>query len=358
VLRASGRTYQRTIRKPNRFNDAAPSPKRRRRRFQDEPLPPPPVILPEEPTEEETGPEVHVAPKFTTQKTSYGIFRVYPAGRPTWTPNELHRTDTTIEDFEFAFTIPLKPTMPTKASAPKYFEPFKNASTFRMMNWYQSGSSSKTAAEVDRLVHEVILADDFKKEDLVGFRASKETEILNNNKKDANSHFTAKDGWKQGSVTISLPSDHARYKSEEDAPKFTIDGIFHKDLLEVTKSALQDSSGEQFHYAAYQEFWQPEPDHPPERIFSEVYSADAFILEDTKIRTQYASPTMPTIETVVCAFLLYSDATHLTSFGSASLWPIYVFFGNLTKYFRAKASSFAAHHLAYIPKVCFIFIVI
>ncbi|THU97282.1 hypothetical protein K435DRAFT_857796 [Dendrothele bispora CBS 962.96] len=33
------------------------------------------------------------------------------------------------------------------------------------------------------------------------------------------------------------------------------------------------------------------------------------------------------------------------------MWPIYLYFGNQSKYDRAKPSSFAAHHLAYIPKL-------
>lgn len=58
------------------------------------------------------------------------------------------------------------------------------------------------------------------------------------------------------------------------------------------------------------------------------------------------------LETVVAAIMLWSDSTHLASFGNAALWPVYMFIGNQSKYARAKPSSFAAHHLAYIPKVC------
>ncbi|TFY60206.1 hypothetical protein EVG20_g7504 [Dentipellis fragilis] len=49
--------------------------------------------------------------------------------------------------------------------------------------------------------------------------------------------------------------------------------------------------------------------------------------------------------------MLWSDSTHLASFGNAALWPIYMFFGNLSKYTRGKPTLFSAHHLAYIPKL-------
>ncbi|TBU39749.1 hypothetical protein BD309DRAFT_1083226 [Dichomitus squalens] len=57
----------------------------------------------------------------------------------------------------------------------------------------------------------------------------------------------------------------------------------------------------------------------------------------------------PDMEYVVLLMLLWSDATQLSSFGSAALWPIYLYFGNLSKYFRGRPTEFMAHHLAYIP---------
>ncbi|OSD02393.1 hypothetical protein PYCCODRAFT_1410834 [Trametes coccinea BRFM310] len=59
----------------------------------------------------------------------------------------------------------------------------------------------------------------------------------------------------------------------------------------------------------------------------------------------------PEVEYAICSILLWSDATHLTSFGSASLWPIYLYLGNLSKYIRGMPTEFAAHHLAYIPSI-------
>jgi hypothetical protein len=59
------------------------------------------------------------------------------------------------------------------------------------------------------------------------------------------------------------------------------------------------------------------------------------------------------LEAFVVSALLYSDSTHLASFGTASLWPIYLFLGNVSKYIRSKPTSFSAHHIAYIPTVCY-----
>ncbi|THG93149.1 hypothetical protein EW026_g8011 [Hermanssonia centrifuga] len=57
------------------------------------------------------------------------------------------------------------------------------------------------------------------------------------------------------------------------------------------------------------------------------------------------------LEIVVAAIMLWSDSTHLAQFGNASLWPIYAFFGNQSKYVRGKPTEFAAQHMAYIPSL-------
>ena len=65
-----------------------------------------------------------------------------------------------------------------------------------------------------------------------------------------------------------------------------------------------------------------------ERVHGEAYTFDAFLeLED--------SITMDrnwTIEMTVLPLMIYSDSTHLANFGTAALWPVYIWFGNLSKY--------------------------
>lgn len=59
---------------------------------------------------------------------------------------------------------------------------------------------------------------------------------------------------------------------------------------------------------------------------------------------------LPDVEHVVTAISVYSDSTHLINFGTTSLWPIYTYVLNLSKYFQFKPSMFTAHHLAYISQ--------
>ncbi|KJA12510.1 hypothetical protein HYPSUDRAFT_103324, partial [Hypholoma sublateritium FD-334 SS-4] len=86
------------------------------------------------------------------------------------------------------------------------------------------------------------------------------------------------------------------------------------------------------------------------RIYDELYTCDAMYDAHEELQKQCSEPGC-TLERVVVSMMLWSDSTHLASFGTASLWPIYLYFGNQSKYLRGKPKAGACHHLAYIPKL-------
>jgi len=220
------------------------------------------------------------------------------------------------------------------------------------MKWFYSGSNSKSLEELDCLVNDVILADDFKHEEFIGFCGAWESEQLDNLASDLHSCFSADDSWIETSVNISLLAKGIKHTSEAAAPQFEVHGLYYHQFIEVLKAALQETAAEQYHLFPFQEFWMLSPDAQPECIFGEFYSSDTFLEEDEKIQAQlHASGCQ--LETIIATVMLWSDSSHLASFGTALLWPIYMFLGNLSKYMRGKLTSFAAHHLVYIPKVSF-----
>ena len=94
---------------------------------------------------------------------------------------------------------------------------------------------------------------------------------------------------------------------------------------------------------------------PPERLYGDAYTADALLEENEKIQMKAREDREPgddpETEYAPVPLMFASDSTHLTNFGSASLWPIYLWFLSLSKYVRVCPTSFSAHHLAYIPSV-------
>ncbi|KAI9057374.1 hypothetical protein FKP32DRAFT_1551893, partial [Trametes sanguinea] len=240
----------------------------------------------------------------------------------------------------------------TKAST--LFAPFANVTVFRIMHWLYSGSPTKSAYELNRLVRETFLAPEFRIEHLTDFDATRENERLDafSSKPDA---FSTSDGWRQGSVSISLPKERVRHPREEDAPVLEVDKIYHRSLLELLKAACQDASAKAFHWMPFNLFHRQSASAEEERLFGDAYTADAMNEEHERLQVKACEDQEPgdpaDLEYVIVPIMISSDSTHLTNFGQASLWPIYVAFANLSKYVRACPTAFAMHHLAYIPSL-------
>jgi len=235
------------------------------------------------------------------------------------------------------------------------FAPFLNATIFYLMNWLYSGSNTKSIGELDRLVKEVILADDFSKDHLKNFSAAHEPNRPDS--EDPNkSPFSGENGWKTSTVKLSLPAEGVMHDSEASAPTLDVPNVYHRSLVSTIISVLQDESAKLFHYVPFWLFWKPTPTTIPEHVITELYNSDVFIEEHKKISRIPSPPgSGPTIENAIAAMMIWSNSMHLTNFGDVLLWPIYLLLGNQSKYTQGKPNLFVAHHVAYIPEVFFFF---
>ncbi|KAG6884335.1 hypothetical protein C0992_006502, partial [Termitomyces sp. T32_za158] len=232
-----------------------------------------------------------------------------------------------------------------------HFFPFLNASVFRLMSWFYS-SKKLTLATLDRLVQSVILAPDFQPQHFEGFSAMQENRRLDDlhvSDTSINSllpSWFSSDKWRKGSVKLPLPLTHKSYRSESNAPTLKID-FYHRDFVEVLKSGIQDYAAKKFHWHGFQLFWKPSENEPEQRVYGEAYTSDYFLkLEETIIPVEGCN-----LEIAVIPLMLYSDSTQLANFGTAALWPLYMWFGSISKYIRGKTTSFSAHHIAYLPSL-------
>jgi len=190
-------------------------------------------------------------------------------------------------------------------------------------------------------------------EELSGFNAVTELRRLDD---FAAQSSIAGGPWKTGSVKIKIPCTRANKPSfsvEADAPTFEVPNIQYRFLVDLLVSKVQDpASSESFVYTPFTEWWCPSGGiAKPIRIYGEAYSSDIAVQLFEEIKGIPPPADHPQIESVIMLLLLGSDATHLASFGTASLWPLYVFFANMSKYDFSRPSEFAACHLAYLPKV-------
>lgn len=123
----------------------------------------------------------------------------------------------------------------------------------------------------------------------------------------------------------------------------------------MIRAIWEDKSSFGFHYTPFKLLWKQESGDV-ERLYGELYTTDAFLQALDSLCTSPMEPGC-TLERVVCVLMFWSDSTHLASFGNAALWPLYLFFGNQSKYEHCKLTSGACHHVAYIPKVCVLLII-
>jgi len=287
----------------------------------------------------------------TTEPNSFGLYHVY-SQIPTIDPEEANDLYNVCD----APNISVPQTSATKSLLSyiheNYFSPFISATHYCLLSWFYNGNTTKSAKDLDDLVQQVLLAEDFNHEDLRNFCAAQEFKKLDGHM-NWPSNLSATDGWVEGSIKIHLPCMRVKVKSEE-APEFLVEPVYYHRLTQVLVSSFQEPAAKLFHYIPFKLFWKPTADSPPKRVLSEVYNSDAMIAEHEKIQSQPNEPGC-NLEKAVAAALIFSNSTHLTNFGVTSLWPGYVLWGNQTKCECSKPSSFAAHHFVYMQSVRFFF---
>ncbi|KAH9480133.1 hypothetical protein JR316_0006730 [Psilocybe cubensis] len=200
-----------------------------------------------------------------------------------------------------------------KMSISNQFAPFLNATVFRLMHWFYGASNLKSVAELDCLVHEVLLAEDFCVEHLKDFSAKWEFSRMDEATSALNSGlaFKHEDGWIKSTVQIPLPCEQAKHLSEDAAPVLEVPNVYHCSLIATIKAALQDESAELWHFTPHRLFWKPSPTSQPERVVNKVYNSDAFYNEYIDLRKQQNKHARlgDTYKVAIVALMLWSDST-------------------------------------------------
>jgi hypothetical protein len=280
--------------------------------------------------------------RFQTAANAFGIWRQY-LYRPSYDPEasvpteDLRATNrTTIESDseDDGGSDALEPSIHT------------NKTTELIMEWANTGAPTKSNAEINRLVRDYVRHPNFKPEDLQNFDAARENRRID--ALDASKESPLPDSFQKASVDIEVPT------GVKNAPPhiFSVPGLYFRKLTACIRAAFTSPIASHFHYSPFKLFRNSPITGEPERIFSEMYDSDAFIDEHDKV--QRSAPTNdPNCkrEKAVAAIMFWSDSTHLANFGTAKLWPVYMLFGNLSKYIRGQPNSGACQHVAYIPSL-------
>lgn len=279
--------------------------------------------------------------RLQTVANIFGVWREY-FYRPSYDPDSAVRT----EDLRIAISTTNGSDTEDGESEELSQAIHTNKTTELIMEWVNTGAHTKSNAEVNRLVKDFICHPDFKPEELCNFNASRENCRID--AMDTSKETPFPDSFQTTSINIEVPT------GINDAPPhiFSVPGLYYRQITATIRAIFSSPVASLFHYSPFKQFHTSPSTGEPERIFSEMYDSDAFIEEHDKIRR--SAPTDDPDckrEKAVAAIMFWSDSTHLANFGTAKLWPIYMLFGNLSKYIRGQPTSGACQHIAYIPSL-------
>ena len=140
-------------------------------------------------------------------------------------------------------------------------------------------------------------------------------------------------------------------KSSEATRRHVVGHLHHRSIVSVIKEKLATPLDNQhFHYEPYELIWKPTVEREEVRVHGEIYTSSSF---EHAHRSLQEGPFEPGCQLPRCivALMFWSDETLLTSFGNTKLWPVYLFFGNESKYRHCKPSLHLGNHIAYFESV-------
>jgi hypothetical protein len=240
------------------------------------------------------------------------------------------------------------------------FGPYPNHSSFALGEWYWGDGVQKSKQSFKNLI-DIITAPNFKPEDVRGTKWDAIDYQLGG---DEDTQWEDEDsaGWERTSVTILVPFH--RFTALPGLQEYMVHDFCYRSVVSILKEKLADDHEfRHFHIEPYELRWQrqgnksavpPGPEDSSIRVHGELYTSPAFLKAHRELQESRREPGC-NLQRVVVGLMFASDQTHLTSFGETKLWPLYLFFGNDSKYRRGKPSLHLCNHVAYFRKVRIIF---
>jgi hypothetical protein len=223
------------------------------------------------------------------------------------------------------------------------FDPYPNESSFRLGEWHWNGGLQKSQASFKELIR-IVGDSDFRPSDVRFTNWEKVNQRLACEVNEEGEWLDKDAGWRALPVTISVPFH--RLTQNPGCRDYTVQ-FRYRPLISVIEEKLhRETDVTHFHYEPYELLWQAPEKQDPIRVYGELYTSQAFIDAHNTLQNSPGEPGC-NLPRVVVALMFWSDGTHLTEFGDAKLWPLYMYFGNESKYRRSKPSCHLCEHVAY-----------
>ncbi|KAF8059028.1 hypothetical protein FPV67DRAFT_1426930 [Lyophyllum atratum] len=280
--------------------------------------------------------------QFVTVNTAgneFGIFRryIHDTKFPPRDPDALADISSLSNIRPPALLVPVT-TTPT-------YGPYPNKNAFELGDWFWNYGAQKSQENFRRLV-EIVGSEDFIPASVRNLNWGQINTQLGLNDWDTEEWEDEDAGWHESSVKIKVPFH--RNTPHPGVQDFFVKGFHCRSLVSVIreKLSLKKFDIPHFHTEPYELLWQRNRMEPPIPLYGEIYTSTAFSKAHHDLQTSPPEPGCD-LQRVVVALMFWSDATHLTNFGDAQLTPVYMYFGNESKYRRCKPSHNLAEHVAY-----------
>lgn len=240
-------------------------------------------------------------------------------------------------------------TLRTNDLQPSAFYPYPNRNSFLLGDWYWNTGGQKSLRSLKSLI-DIVGHPTFNPEDVSKTQWNKINQTLAGKDDNDSGEWEDEDaGWLKTDVTISVPF---LARAIRPGPQnFVVKDFYYRSLTSVIKERVTNGTGhyKRFHFNPFEIYWRQNKAEEM-RVYGELYTSPKFIAAHQDLQQSPPEPGCD-LPRVIIALMLWSDATQLTSFGDAKLWPLYLFFGNDSKYLRCKPTCHMCSHVAYFVKV-------
>ena len=288
----------------------------------------------------------HICRIFRTPRNSFGLIRQYFSEMlPSHDPEEQIESSDLFDEPTDTTVLAVQPPAPD-------YSPYPNRSSFLLGDWYWNHGAQKSRESFSQLIR-IVGNEQFRPEDVQhtnwksvdvnlgwnNFDHSDESDDGGDEELDEDA------GWHRTPITIPIPF-HSRSK-HSGISNYLVGDLYHRSFVDVIREKLANAPDiRRFHYEPFELFWNPTPASSDVRVHGELYTSPAFLEAHQALQDSPREPGCD-LQRCVVALMFFSDGTHLTSFGTAKLWPGYLYFGNESKYNRCKPSCHLANHVAY-----------
>jgi hypothetical protein len=294
----------------------------------------------------------HVRQIFQTPWNIFGLYRRYQSQElPSHDPEEYVNLQDLVDS----------PTTNSQRQHPNSnehsFYPYPNENSFLLRDWYWNHGVQKSCKTFKGLL-DIVGHPQFCPQDVEHTNWNKINEKLGRNDFDNCVNdagwqdiqgFEEDAGWKKSPITILVPF-HSRMK-EPGSQNYIAGDLYHCSIVSIIREKLTNAEDDRhFHYEPFEFIWNHNDTASEIRVHGEIYTSPAFIETHCELQDLPGEPGC-TLPRVVIALMFASDATHLTNFGTAKLWPSYLYFRNESKYRRCKPSFNLCNHVAYFQTV-------